>query len=150
MEKENVLKLDNQACFPLYALSRGITNAYRPFLEALDITYPQYLVLMVLWERDGLTVNQIGEKLHLDSGTLTPLLKRLEVKGVLVRKRKEEDERVVAITLTSEGLALKKKAIKIPQQVVEALGLTEKELNQLKNITSKILKKCSKEECGCV
>ena len=150
MEKERILKLDDQACFPLYALSRGITNAYRPFLEAIDLTYPQYLVLMVLWEKDGLTVNQIGDKLHLDSGTLTPLLKRLEVKGILIRKRKEEDERVVAITLTIAGLALKKKAIKVPQQVIEALGLTEKELSQLKNITSKILKKCNKEDCGCI
>jgi DNA-binding MarR family transcriptional regulator len=150
MEKEGILKLDNQACFPLYALSRGITNAYRPFLEALAVTYPQYLVLMVLWEKDGLTVNQIGEKLHLDSGTLTPLLKRLEAKKILTRKRKEEDERVVAITLTNAGIALKKKAVKVPHKVVEALGLTENEVKQLKNITSKILKKCNKEDCTCI
>ncbi|MDR0792227.1 MAG: MarR family transcriptional regulator [Chitinophagaceae bacterium] len=150
MKKESIFKLDNEVCFPLYALSRGITNAYRPFLEALGVTYPQYLALTVLWEKDGLTVNQIGEKLHLDSGTLTPLLKRLEAKKILVRKRKEEDERVVIITLTASGAAMKKKAVKIPQQVVAALGLTENELKQLKNFTGKILKKCSKEDSACV
>jgi DNA-binding MarR family transcriptional regulator len=89
MENHNPPKLGNQLCFPLYVISKEITGLYRPFLDEIGITYPQYLVMMVLWENDGLTVNQIGEKLHLDSGTLTPLLKRLEAKGFINRKKKK-------------------------------------------------------------
>jgi MarR family transcriptional regulator, organic hydroperoxide resistance regulator len=114
---------------------------YRPLLDALDITYPQYLVLMVLWENEAQCVTQIGGRLHLDSGTLTPLLKRMESKGIVHRIRKSCDERVVEITLTEKGRKLKKEAQKIPGKIVKCLGITESELVQLRKITSNILKK---------
>lgn len=138
---DEVLKLKSQVCFPLYTLSREIIHQYRPFLEELDITYPQYLVLMVLWENGKQTVNQIGEKLYLDSGTLTPLLKRLELKGIINRNRKKSDERVVEITITDEGKVLKNKAALIPGRVVESMGVTGDELEELKQIVMKILNK---------
>ncbi|MFV0376105.1 MAG: MarR family winged helix-turn-helix transcriptional regulator [Mangrovibacterium sp.] len=138
---DDYLKLKKQVCFPIYTLSREIINHYRPFLDELDITYSQYLVLMVLWE-DGLqTVNQIGEKLHLDSGTLTPLLKRLENKGFIARKRRSCDERMVDITTTEKGLALKEEVAKVPPKVVEAMGISPEELAELKEIVERILHK---------
>ena len=139
MENQDTPKLNNQICFPLYVISKEITGMYRPFLEELDITYSQYLVMMVLWENDGLTVNQIGEKLFLDSGTLTPLLKRLEAKSYLERKRKKEDERVVEVFLTEVGLDLQKLACSIPGKMVEKLGLSEDDLVGLKTTVDKIL-----------
>jgi DNA-binding MarR family transcriptional regulator len=111
MENPEFLKLENQLCFPLYVIAKEITGLYRPFLDELDITYPQYLVMMVLWEHDGLPVNSIGEKLYLDSGTLTPLLKRLENKGFIERKRKKEDERVVEVFITESGRNLQEKPV---------------------------------------
>tara|TARA_R110000868_G_scaffold224886_2_gene477098 strand:- start:1160 stop:1585 length:426 start_codon:yes stop_codon:yes gene_type:complete len=128
----DLLKLDSQLCFPIYALSREITNLYRPILEQLDLTYPQYLVLLVLWENKSQTVNQIGGKLQLDNGTLTPLLKRLEVKGILTRTRSISDERVVIISLTSLGESLKEKAQCVPQEIVQALNVSIEDLKQLK------------------
>ena len=139
MENQDTPKLNNQICFPLYVISKEITGMYRPFLEELDITYSQYLVMMVLWENDGLTVNQIGEKLFLDSGTLTPLLKRLEAKSYLERKRKKEDERVVEVFLTEVGLDLQKLACSIPGKMIEKLGLSEDDLVGLKTTVDKIL-----------
>lgn len=141
MNMDDVLKLKSQVCFPLYTLSREVISRYRPFLDELDITYSQYLVLMVLWENEPQTVNQIGEKLYLDSGTLTPLLKRLELKGIVTRKRKANDERVVNIGLTKLGYELKEKATFIPQKVVEDMGITSDELMELKQIVIKILNK---------
>lgn len=138
MDHSEDLKLSNQLCFPLYALSKEIINQYRPFLEALDLTYPQYLVMLVLWENDGLTVGQIGENVFLDSGTLTPLLKRLEMKGIISRHRSIEDERVVLISLTDHGKVLKSKACTIPQQMHEKINLTEEEIQVLKSIICKI------------
>ncbi|WP_028974788.1 MarR family winged helix-turn-helix transcriptional regulator [Spirochaeta cellobiosiphila] len=116
------LKLENQICFPLYAAHRLTTQKYQPLLSALDITYTQYLILMVLWERDDQTVSSIGKTLYLSSNTLTPLLKRLEAKGILTRRRSENDERQVLISLTEEGQALKEKAKDIPLQLVESFG----------------------------
>lgn len=143
---DDYLKLKKQVCFPIYTLSREIINQYRPFLDELDITYPQYLVLMVLWE-DGLqTVNQIGEKLHLDSGTLTPLLKRLESKGFIARKRRSCDERVVEVTVTESGLTLKEEVAKVPPKVIEAMGVTAEELAELKEVVERILCK-SRRNC---
>jgi DNA-binding MarR family transcriptional regulator len=139
MENQDTPKLNNQICFPLYVISKEITGMYRPFLEELDITYSQYLVMMVLWENDGLTVNQIGEKLFLDSGTLTPLLKRLEAKSYLERKRKKEDERVVEVFLTEVGQDLQKLACSIPSKMIEKLGLSEDDLVGLKTTVDKIL-----------
>lgn len=139
--KEEQLRICNQACFPLYVLSREITGIYRPYLEMLDLTYPQYLVLMVLWEEQPKTVTAIGEILHLDSGTLTPLLKRLESKNLIRRQRKSCDERVVEISLTENGEALQYDAGKIPGKVISALEITPEEIEQLKGITQKILKR---------
>lgn len=138
MDHSEDLKLSNQLCFPLYALSKEIINQYRPFLEVLDLTYPQYLVMLVLWENDGLTVGQIGEKVHLDSGTLTPLLKRLEIKGIIQRNRSKNDERVVLISLTDYGKKLKTNACEIPQKMHQKIDLTDQEIELLKNIINKI------------
>ncbi len=117
------LKLGNQLCFAVYAAAHALNKTYKPLLEPLDLTYPQYLVMLVLWERDGLTVKEIGEKLFLDSGTLTPLLKRLEAAGRLRRTRDSVDERQVRITLTEAGRALKADAAAVPPQLFCAMGL---------------------------
>jgi DNA-binding MarR family transcriptional regulator len=122
--------LDDQLCFALYSASLALTKAYRPILEALDLTYPQYLVMLCLWERDGLAVREIGERLRLDSGTLTPLLKRLESRGLLRRSRDAGDERRVLIALTDAGRALGARAAAIPPRVLEATGLTPQEARE--------------------
>lgn len=144
MENPESLKLENQLCFPLYVIAKEITGLYRPFLDELDITYPQYLVMMVLWENDGLPVNHIGEKLYLDSGTLTPLLKRLEAKGLILRKRKKEDERVVEVFITESGKALRAKACEIPEKMYRKLDLSQEEWLDLKKSIQKILTKIEK------
>ena len=135
----DLLKLDAQVCFPVYALSREITNLYRPILDRLDLTYPQYLVLLVLWENTAQTVNQIGGKLQLDNGTLTPLLKRLEVKGLVKRTRSTVDERVVIVSLTAAGEELREKAQCVPETVVQALNVSLEDLTQLKNAIERIV-----------
>lgn len=139
MENQETPKLGNQLCFPFYVIAKEITGMYRPYLEELDITYSQYLVMMVLWELERLTVNQIGEKLYLDSGTLTPLLKRLEAKSYIVRHRKKEDERVVEVFLTEEGNQLQKKACIIPGKMQDKLNLSEDDLVALKETINKLL-----------
>jgi DNA-binding MarR family transcriptional regulator len=116
---EEALKLDNQICFPLYAASRLIVRKYRPMLEEIGLTYPQYLVMMVLWENKKINIKDLGQKLYLDSGTLTPLLKRLESSNLVIRERYEKDERTVIISLTEEGKKLKEKAKKIPASMIE-------------------------------
>jgi DNA-binding MarR family transcriptional regulator len=118
---DSQLKLSNQICFPIYSVSRLITKAYKPFLDKMGITYPQYLVLMVLWENDTLSVNQITEKLLLNTNTLSPLLKRMEKMEIIERNRSEEDERSVIITLTEKGKQLKKQANLIPDQLIKLL-----------------------------
>ncbi|WP_434383910.1 MarR family winged helix-turn-helix transcriptional regulator [Sphingobacterium spiritivorum] len=137
MEEE--LMLDHQVCFPIYALYREIVQQYRPLLDKLDLTYPQYLVLLVMWEHPLQTVNQIGQRLRLDSGTLTPLLKRMEQKGLIARKRSLQDERTVEISLTDAGQQLSASAKCIPGQMLTEMGITLEELMQLKTIASKIL-----------
>lgn len=139
MKNLQQLKLENQICFPVYALSREIVSRYRPLLDQLDITYPQYLVLLILWEHQEQSVSQLGEKLYLDSGTLTPLLKRLEQKNLVIRSRSKEDERIVKIKLTPEGQSLQKKAASIPKQLFEDMKVPEEELKQLKTTIEKIL-----------
>jgi len=136
---EDLLKLENQICFPAYAFSRNLTNLYRPLLAQLDITYPQYLVLIVLWEHQQQTVNQLGEQLYLDTGTLTPLLKRLEQKGLVNRTRSKQDERVVIISLTAPGKELKEKAKHIPMELVKCANVSIDELQQLKTLLNKVL-----------
>ncbi len=118
------LKLNNQICFPIYSVSRLITKAYKPFLEEMGLTYPQYLVLLILWENDKLLINQIGEKLLLNTNTLSPLIKRMEKMGLLMRRRSEKDERKVFIKLTKKGRGLKNSAIPIPEKLLNTL-LTE-------------------------
>ncbi len=130
--------MSSQVCFPVYLLAREVIGHYRPLLEALDLTYPQYLVLLVLWETNRQTVNQLGEQLKLDSGTLTPLLKRLEHKGLLNRARSNTDERVVELTLTAKGKALKQKARCIPEQLMSTLNVSAADLLQLKQLIEKI------------
>ena len=132
MKKEELLKLENQLCFPLYACSREIIKAYYPLLRKLDLTYTQYLVMLVLWEADGQTVKEIGERLKLDSGTLTPLLKRLETVGYVSRRRGREDERQVIIHLTAEGRALSEKAAEIPTALGCAMGAEFAEISELR------------------
>ena len=136
---KDALSLKNQLCFPIYALAKDVVNHYRPLLDELDVTYPQYLVLMVLWDNEEQTVGQLGEKLFLDSGTLTPLLKRMEQKEMVIRKRSAADERIVNLSLTSKGKALKEKAKNIPHRMMESMGITQDELQILKEITTKIL-----------
>ena len=127
-----LLKLDKQLCFSVYALSRLITKAYQPLLEKLDVTYPQYLVLLLLWEHQALTVKQLGEKLLLDSGTLTPLLKRMEQRQLLSRLRDSRDERSVIATLQPAGRALQVDAQDIPTRVAERLQMEPAEINSLR------------------
>ena len=130
---DKMLALDNQFCFALYSASLAMTKAYKPLLDNLGLTYPQYLAMMVLWQKDDLLVKDIGEKLFLDSGTLTPLLKRLEATGMITRTRDEKDERQVRITLTPEGRALKRRARTIPEQVMCASGQSAQALSTLRN-----------------
>ena len=127
----DMLRLDNQLCFALYSASLAMTKVYKPLLHAIGLTYPQYLVMLVLWEQDGAMVSEIGEKLRLDSGTLTPLLKRLEAAGFLTRLRAADDERRVNISLTSAGRALKGPASGIPSCIVEASGCALPDLSAL-------------------
>lgn len=141
------LKLENQLCFPVYAASRLITRAYQPFLDKLGITYPQYLVLLVLWERDGLPVNDIARRLILNTNTITPLLKRMEQHGLIQRKRSEEDERKVIVQLTSNGIQLKEKVSAVPEELIRRLSesaLKAEELIRLKDQLSSIISYLSK------
>jgi DNA-binding MarR family transcriptional regulator len=135
------LKLENQACFPVYALSRVLTAHYKPILDGINLTYPQYLVMLVLWEHQLLSVKEIGEKLLLDSGTLTPLLKKLEARKLVSRVRSNEDERVVLISLTKDGAALKEKAVTVPESFKCSLGLSIEEMISLKDTISIILER---------
>lgn len=126
------LLLDNQLCYALYAAAHRMTKSYRPLLERLGLTYPQYLVLLVLWEQDGVTVSEIGRRLRLDSGTLTPVLKRLESAGFLVRTRRQSDEREVEIALTLQGAALRAEAVTVRESVMCQLELSEPEIQALR------------------
>jgi len=134
------LALENQVCFALYSATNSMVRAYRPFLETLNLTYPQYLVMLVLWSNNGINVKNLGEKLHLDSGTLTPLLKRLETKGIIVRKRNKIDERSRDMFLTKAGQALKQQAAKIPEKVFCKTGLSKEQASALKLICEQTTK----------
>lgn len=135
---DQLLRLDNQFCFALYSASLAMTKSYKPILESLGLTYPQYLVMLILWEQDDVPVKDIGERLFLDSGTLTPLLKRLESAGLIERKRDPADERQVRITLTKSGQVLKRKAREVPLQVLCASGQTPEVLAELRTVLSTI------------
>ncbi|QXP74304.1 MarR family transcriptional regulator [Tenacibaculum sp. AHE15PA] len=143
MEKNHEqLKLENQICFPLYSLSRLLIQQYKPLLEQLDITYPQYLVLLVLWEENEIPVKKICEKLLLETNTLTPLLKRMETNGFIKRTRSKKDERMVIISLTQKGNDSYKKAIGIPKKLIDKLdcfSIDKKDMETMKNILDKII-----------
>ena len=124
--------LDDQLCFALYAASRAVTARYRPMLEAIGLTYPQYLVMMLLWEQDNQTVGQLGTRLALDSGTLSPLLKRLTAAGLVTRHRRVEDERSVSIALTDAGRALRDRAFSISESMIGAIGFDAEEFDDLR------------------
>jgi MarR family transcriptional regulator, organic hydroperoxide resistance regulator len=142
-----ILKLDNQMCFPLYAASRLVVQAYRPLLEELGITYPQYLVLMVLWEKDGSSVSEIGARLSLDSGTLTPVLKRLAAQGLVKRRRSKHDDRAVENWLSERGRALKLAAVEIPTKLLHSTAISLEEVMKLKNALKPILEKLGEYHC---
>jgi DNA-binding MarR family transcriptional regulator len=127
------LSLDRQLCFALYSASRAMTAAYRPVLSEMNLTYPQYLVMLVLWEEITITVGRLGERLQLDSGTLSPLLKRLEANGLVRRERSLDDERSVDVTLTPAGRRLERRAQCIPERLVSSTGLTERDAADLRD-----------------
>jgi len=141
LTEEQSLLLENQVCFPLYSASNAVVRTYRPLLDALELTYSQYLVMMVLWESDGVSVKDIGARLHLDSGTLTPLLKRLEGKGFVVRGRSELDERVRVLKLSEQGRGLKERALAIPTEMKCKIQLDLDELILLKKLCEKVIVK---------
>lgn len=133
------LKLDNQLCFPLYAAAREVVRRYHPHLAELDLTYTQYIAMMVLWEHKSVSVKGMGEKLHLDSGTLTPLLKSLEKKGYLTRTRSREDERFLVVDITEAGEQLKEQAKHVPEKIAGCVNLTPEEAGQLYTLLYKLL-----------
>ncbi len=144
----SVLKLENQLCFALYSASRAFTRAYQPLLEPLGLTYPQYIVMLVLWEGEALSVSELGARLSLDSGTLTPLLKRLEEAGFATRRRDEADERVVRVSLTARGRALHERAQAVPLDLACRVGFTPdergmKELERLRSTLTELTKRLS-------
>lgn len=145
-DPNEALKLKNQLCFPLYAAARRVTGVYTPYLKPLGLTYTQYIVFMVLWEQDGLQVSEIGERLLLDSGTLTPLLKKMEAQGYLTRTRSKIDERSVIVTLTEKGKALKTQVGEIPLKAAQCVRLTPEEGQMLYKLLYKVLD--STEELG--
>ncbi len=139
MEEFDPLALENQLCFPLYAASKELTRRYKPFLDPLGLTYTQYVTMMALWEKDDIPVKALGERLYLDSATLTPLLKRLEAHGYVVRERSKEDERSVLITLTDEGRALREKALDIPRCIGGCIRMEADEARELKRLLERML-----------
>ena len=135
----DALKLENQLCFPLYACSREIVKKYHPHLEPIGLTYTQYIVMMVMWEERQITVKHLGEKLYLDSGTLTPVLKSLESKGYVTRTRSSEDERVLVVELTPEGGQLRELAAEVPPKIACCVSLTPEEGAELHRLLYKVL-----------
>ena len=137
--KSDSLLLDNQVCFPLYSAANAMIRAYRPILDAIDLTYPQYLVMLALWQHSPLTVTELGEKLRLDSGTLTPLLKRMAAKDLVSRARSSEDERVRVISITERGAALEAQAESIPERLRCQVDMPPEQALQLKNLCLQLL-----------
>lgn len=137
--KYDALKIENQICFPLYACSREIIKQYKPFLDEIDLTYTQYIAMMVLWEHKTMNVKAMGEILFLDSGTLTPVLKKLESKGLVTRQRSTEDERNLVVTITDAGEALKEKAVEVPAAIAKCSNIDPEEAAMLYRILYKML-----------
>ena len=147
MNSDDMLKLENQLCFPLYAAAKDVVGRYKPLLDALDLTYTQYITMMVLWDRLSVSEKELGSALFLDSGTLTPLIKRLEGKGFIKRERSATDERIVNVTLTDDGAKLKEKARDIPARLAGCLPLAHEEAGVLYRLLYKILRQpeCARE-----
>ena len=144
-DEANALSFDQQICFPLYSAANAMVRAYRPLLKTLDLTYLQYIVMMVLWEEQGISVSSLGHKLHLDSGTLTPLLKRLEAKGLVIRQVSDKDERVKCLCLSESGLALKAQAASIPEKILCKTRVPLDSLLQLKAQCDQLLTALNEE-----
>ena len=142
----NSLKIENQLCFPLYACSKEIIRQYKPYLDKLDLTYTQYITMMVLWENHSMNVKELGTHLFLDSGTLTPLLKKLEAKNLITRSRSKEDERNLIVTVTDEGMALRDEALFVPEEMAKCVSLTPEEAGFLYRILYKMLGKSPETE----
>ena len=138
MNKDEQLKLDNQLCFPLYAAAKAVTKLYLPLLTPLGLTYTQYIVLLALYEEDGITTSKLGQRVYLDSGTLSPLLDKLEARGILKRKKGKGDHREKHVYLTEEGILLKEKIIDVPSKIGNCLGLTLEEAIALKTLCERI------------
>lgn len=138
-DKYDVLKIDNQLCFPLYACAKEIVRKYKPFLDEIDLTYTQYIAMLVLWEEKEINVKALGKRLYLDSGTLTPVLKRLEQKGLISRQRDSRDERNLVVRLSEQGEVLKEKAVEIPHKMAGCVTLSEDDAAQLYRILHKLL-----------
>ena len=138
-DKYDVLRLDHQLCFPLYACAKEVVRRYKPFLDEIGLTYTQYIAMMVLWEKKQVTVKELGESLFLDSGTLTPLLKKMEQKQLLTRARSKEDERVLLVTITEEGEALKEKAVNVPTQLMNCITIDPEDAEKLYELLYKAL-----------
>ncbi|MBQ1628515.1 MAG: MarR family transcriptional regulator [Treponema sp.] len=138
-DKYDCLKLKNQLCFPLYAVSREILRKYTPFLRELNLTYTQYIVLMVLWEKKEITVGELGKLLYLDTGTLSPLLKSMEKSALVCRSRNKDDERIVQVSITEKGNALKEKAVEIPEKIGSCLNISVEEAGVLYKLLYKML-----------
>ena len=151
MSRENdyqSLKLENQLCFPLYACAKEVIRRYKPWLDKLDLTYTQYIAMMVLWEEKHLNVKELGRRLFLDSGTLTPLLKKLEQKKYITRHRCAEDERSVIVSITEEGMQLRERALEVPPQIAKCIALSPEEAIVLYKALYKILAGMSAEEAA--
>lgn len=143
--KFDALKLENQLCFPLYACSKEVVKRYKPFLDEVDLTYTQYIAMMVMWEQKEITVKKLGEYLYLDSGTLTPLLKKLESKGYILRTRSKEDERNLFVSLTEKGEQLRLRAVDIPVNMGKCMKLSQEEAAQLYQLLYKVLNGMTEE-----
>lgn len=139
MEKYDTLKIENQLCFPLYACAKEVVRKYNPYLSELGITYTQYITLMVLWDKNNLNVKDLGSYLYLDSGTLTPLLKKMQSDGLITRNRDEKDERNVIVAVTEKGMQLREKALEIPEKMSSCIPLTQEESQLLYKMLYKVL-----------
>lgn len=139
MNKYDALKLENQICFPLYACSKEVVKRYKPYLDKIDLTYTQYITMMVMWDKENISVKELGEYLYLDSGTLTPVLKSLEKKGYVSRNRSKEDERVLIVSITDTGMKLREKAVDIPYQLGSCMTITSDEAKTLYELLYKVL-----------
>lgn len=139
-DKYDALKLENQLCFPLYAASKEVVRRYKPFLDELNLTYTQYIALLVLWEQKSLSVKELGGFLFLDSGTLTPVLKALEKKGYISRQKSEKDERVLMVSVTEDGMKLRERAVQIPNKIADCIEISEEDAIRLSDILKAMLK----------